>query len=133
VSQQLDPRVLRVVSLWCALELRAQHLHVRVPHHLDEPGQLRARPGVVDRTAEAIAVSGGGEAVVVWNDDYVIPLINNVALTKRMLPTLQRVAGAGNVYRHGYDAVVPEVIWESVRTGLTNLRAAVEAELGLSE
>ena len=52
----------------------------------------------VKETAEAIALSGGGEAVVVWNDDYVIPLINNVALTKRMLPTLQRVAGADKVF-----------------------------------
>jgi uncharacterized protein with HEPN domain len=45
----------------------------------------------------------------------------------------RQIAGAGNVYRHGYDAVVPEVIWETARTGLTNLRAAVEAELGLPE
>ena len=34
----------------------------------------------VKETAEAIAISGGGEAVVVWNDDYVIPLINNVRI-----------------------------------------------------
>ena len=58
----------------------------------------------VKETAEAIALSGGGEAVVVWNDDYVIPLINNVPLTKRMLPTLQRVAGAGNVFEQGRAA-----------------------------
>ena len=30
-------------------------------------------------------------------DDYVIPLINDVALTQRMLPTLQRVAGDDKV------------------------------------
>jgi amidohydrolase len=52
----------------------------------------------VTETAEAIARSGGGEAAVVWNDDYVIPLINNVALTQRMLPTLRRVAGADKVF-----------------------------------
>ncbi len=52
----------------------------------------------VKETAEAIAKSGGGEAEVVWNDDYVIPLINNAALTQRMLPTLQRVAGADRVF-----------------------------------
>jgi len=52
----------------------------------------------VKETAEAIARSGGGEAVVVWNDDYVIPLINNVALTQRMLPTLRRVAGSDKVF-----------------------------------
>ena len=33
------------------------------------------------------ALSGGGEAVVGMTCDYVIPLINNVSLTKRMLPT----------------------------------------------
>jgi amidohydrolase len=52
----------------------------------------------VKETAEAIARSGGGEAVVVWNDDYVIPLINNVSLTQRMLPTLRRVAGTDKVF-----------------------------------
>ena len=52
----------------------------------------------VTETAEAIARSGGGEAVVVWNDDYVIPLINNVALMQRMLPTLRRVAGTDKVF-----------------------------------
>jgi amidohydrolase len=46
----------------------------------------------VNETAEAIAKSGGGEAVVEWADDYVIPLVNNVELTQRMVPTLQRVA-----------------------------------------
>jgi amidohydrolase len=51
----------------------------------------------VNETAEAIARSGGGEAVVEWQDDYVIPLVNNVELTRRMLPTLQRVAGADKV------------------------------------
>jgi amidohydrolase len=51
----------------------------------------------VNETAEAIARSGGGEATVEWLDDYVIPLVNNEALTRRMLPTLQRVAGADKV------------------------------------
>ena len=51
----------------------------------------------VNETAEAIAKSGGGEATVEWMDDYVIPLVNNVALTQRMVPTLQRVAGADKV------------------------------------
>jgi len=48
----------------------------------------------VKETAEAIAKSGGGEAAVEWISDGYIPLINNVALTNRMVPTLQRVAGA---------------------------------------
>jgi amidohydrolase len=51
----------------------------------------------VNETAAAIAQSGGGEATVEWLDDYVIPLVNNVALTQRMVPTLQRVAGADKV------------------------------------
>jgi amidohydrolase len=51
----------------------------------------------VNETAEAIARSGSGEATVEWLDDYVIPLVNNVALTQRMVPTLQRVAGVGKV------------------------------------
>lgn len=51
----------------------------------------------VNETAEAIARSGGGAAAVEWLDDYVIPLVNNVQLARRMLPTLQRVAGADNV------------------------------------
>jgi uncharacterized protein with HEPN domain len=41
----------------------------------------------------------------------------------------QRIAGAGNVYRHGYDFVVAEVLWQTVQTGLTELRQAAEAEL----
>jgi len=51
----------------------------------------------VNETADAIAKSGGGEAAVEWMDDYVIPLVNNVALTHRMVPTLQRVVGADKV------------------------------------
>lgn len=42
----------------------------------------------------------------------------------------QNIAGAGNVYRHGYDIVVAEVIWQTARTGLAALREAVETELG---
>ena len=51
----------------------------------------------VNETAEAIARSGDGAATVKWLDDYVIPLVNNVPLTQRMLPTLQRVVGANKV------------------------------------
>src|SRR5262249_17272185 len=47
----------------------------------------------VRETAEAIAKSGGGEATTEWFSDGYIPLVNNPALTQRMLPTLQRVAG----------------------------------------
>ena len=47
----------------------------------------------VKETAEAIAASGGGEAAVEWISDGYIPLVNNVQLTQRMLPSLQRVVG----------------------------------------
>jgi amidohydrolase len=51
----------------------------------------------VKETAEAVARSGGGDAEVQWISDGYIPTVNNVSLTKRMVPTLQRVAGADNV------------------------------------
>lgn len=51
----------------------------------------------VNETTEAIARSGGGAATVEWLDDYVVPLVNDIPLAGRMLPTLQRVAGADKV------------------------------------
>ena len=51
----------------------------------------------VRETAEAVAKSGGGDATTEWISDGYIPLVNNPALTLRMLPTLQRVAGKDNV------------------------------------
>jgi amidohydrolase len=52
----------------------------------------------VTETAQGIAKSGGGEAVVQWSDeDHVIPLVNNPGLTARLVPSLQRVAGKDNV------------------------------------
>lgn len=50
----------------------------------------------VNDTAKAVALSGGGDAVVEWSSGY-LPLINNIALTNRMAPTLKRVAGPGNL------------------------------------
>jgi amidohydrolase len=52
----------------------------------------------VRETAESIAKSGSGEATVEWNNDGYIPLVNNVALTQRMAPTLQRLVGADKVF-----------------------------------
>ncbi|MEO6339388.1 MAG: amidohydrolase, partial [Caulobacteraceae bacterium] len=49
----------------------------------------------VKRTAEKIAESGGGSAKVEIVELY-HPTVNDAALTKRMGPTLQRVAGPGN-------------------------------------
>ncbi len=40
------------------------------------------------------------------------------------------VAGAGNVYRHEYDAVDEMLIWHTVREGLGALRGMATAELG---
>ncbi len=54
----------------------------------------------VKKTAEGIAKSGGGEATVQWTSDGLIPLTNNVALTNRMLPTLQRIVGTGKAIEH---------------------------------
>jgi len=51
----------------------------------------------VTETAEAIAKSGGAEAEVNWRSDGYIPVVNNVALTRRMVPTLERVAGTGKL------------------------------------
>ncbi len=61
----------------------------------------------VNETADAIARSGGAEATVEWLDDYVIPLVNDVPLTHRILPALRRVAGDDKVIElprgTGYD------------------------------
>jgi uncharacterized protein with HEPN domain len=39
------------------------------------------------------------------------------------------VAAAGNVYRHGYDAVDEALIWYTVRHGLAALRRVVDEEI----
>jgi len=54
----------------------------------------------VTETAEGIARSSGGEASVEWNAEGYIPLMNDVALTSRMLPTLRRIAGADRTIEH---------------------------------
>lgn len=41
----------------------------------------------------------------------------------------REMAGAGNVYRHGYDDVAAKRIWETVRIALPLLRTAVRNEL----
>jgi uncharacterized protein with HEPN domain len=40
-----------------------------------------------------------------------------------------QIAGAGNVYRHDYPEVRPEILWQTVQTALPPLMAAVTAEL----
>ena len=44
-----------------------------------------------------VAKSGGGEAEVTWSASGYIPLVNNVPLTNRMLPSLKRAVGEANV------------------------------------
>jgi uncharacterized protein with HEPN domain len=39
------------------------------------------------------------------------------------------IAGAGSVYRHGYQYVRNDVLWRTVQESLKPLRLAVEAEL----
>lgn len=39
------------------------------------------------------------------------------------------MAGAGNVYRHDYEDVAAEFVWETVRQSLPPLRAVIETEL----
>ena len=41
----------------------------------------------------------------------------------------QKIAGAGNIYRHDYDDVGPRRVWETVHVALPHLRDVVESEL----
>jgi uncharacterized protein with HEPN domain len=41
----------------------------------------------------------------------------------------KQMAGAGNVYRHDYEDVAAEFVWETVQRALPPLRAAIVAEL----
>ena len=41
----------------------------------------------------------------------------------------KRMAGAGNVYRHDYEDVAANFVWDTVQISLPPLRAAVEQEL----
>ncbi len=50
----------------------------------------------IRHTAEHIAAAGGATATVVIEKPYAVT-VNDPDLTERMLPTLKRVAGAGNV------------------------------------
>jgi uncharacterized protein with HEPN domain len=41
----------------------------------------------------------------------------------------KQIAGAGNVYRHDYEDVAAEFVWETVERALQPLRAVIEVEL----
>jgi uncharacterized protein with HEPN domain len=40
-----------------------------------------------------------------------------------------QIANAGNVYRHGYQLVRDDVLWDTVKDELEPLRVVVEEEL----
>ena len=39
------------------------------------------------------------------------------------------MAGAGNVYRHDYEDVAAEFVWETVKRALPPLRVVIKTEL----
>src|SRR6202166_1214684 len=39
------------------------------------------------------------------------------------------IAGAGSVYRHSYEDVLEQILWETLQHGLEPLKAVVEEEL----
>jgi uncharacterized protein with HEPN domain len=42
----------------------------------------------------------------------------------------KQMAGAGNIYRHGYEDVAAQLVWDTVKRALPPLKVAVEKELG---
>jgi amidohydrolase len=63
-----------------------------------DPAQRDTIIARIKRTAQGIAQASGAEARVILGNDPNPATINNPALYSRMLPTLQRVAGAANVH-----------------------------------
>jgi uncharacterized protein with HEPN domain len=45
----------------------------------------------------------------------------------------KQMAGAGNVYRHDYEDVAAEFVWETVARALQPLRVAIESELNRAD
>ena len=41
----------------------------------------------------------------------------------------KQMAGAGNVYRHDYEDVAAQFVWDTVQRALPSLREVVEAEI----
>lgn len=39
------------------------------------------------------------------------------------------VAGAGNIYRHSYESVLEQILWQTLKHALEPLKVAVEEEL----
>jgi amidohydrolase len=108
VSRQLD-----ITSYPAVLSVGAIKGGIRnniIPDEVEMLGTFRTfDPGVrqqiierMTRTAEDIAHAGGATATVEIGDDNNPVVVNDVALTRRMLPSLQRAAGAGNVVEIPY-------------------------------
>jgi amidohydrolase len=99
VSRQLDltaaPAVLTIGTLTAGTQNNI------IPARVDMTGTIRtftptAREDVamrIRRTAEAIAQGAGGNATVSFSDNATPVVFNNPALTARMVPVLERVAG----------------------------------------
>jgi uncharacterized protein with HEPN domain len=45
----------------------------------------------------------------------------------------KQMAAAGNIYRHDYEDVAAQFVWDTVQQALPPLRTVVEAELGRME
>nr|WP_245313193.1 HepT-like ribonuclease domain-containing protein [Bradyrhizobium macuxiense] len=44
----------------------------------------------------------------------------------------RQMAGAGNVYRHDYEDVAAQLVWDTVERALPPLRAVIEQEIARS-
>jgi len=51
---------------------------------------------------------------------------------KRRHPTIpwKQIAGAGNIYRHDYEDVAAQLVWDTVHRALPALKSVVEQEIG---
>ena len=45
----------------------------------------------------------------------------------------KEIAGAGNIYRHDYEDVAAQQVWDAVRIDLPPLRAVIEQELAAGD
>jgi amidohydrolase len=108
VSRQLD-----ITSYPAVLSVGAIKGGIRnniIPDEVEMLGTFRTfdpavRQQIIERmtrTAEDIAQASGATATVEIGDDNNPVTVNDVALTQRMLPSLQRAAGAANVVEIPY-------------------------------
>ena len=106
----------------------------------------RARPALTDirdniRLAEQFAAGLSVEALKADRRTFyaLTRCLEIISEAARRLPQSLRsrhpelpwraIMGAGNVYRHDYDNVGEEIVWQTVRDNLAPLLAIVESEL----